>query len=249
MKTRGFEVAKGFEDKEINLPKRGTEFSAGYDFESAERVEIPSIWTLVKAIGYDTERFITKQLLGVPLTHAELPSFDFDSYLQEILDSEDMERYADLIKKTTEVAKLGSEVGDLLSIVGDIELNEKVESILGPDLVELKETQAKSMRPVLVPTGIKSYMGENEYLQIVNRSSGPIKKGLVLTNGVGIVDSDYYSNPGNDGHIMGQFINISLDTIVIEKGERIFQGIFHQFLIADGDNADGERIGGHGSTN
>lgn len=39
---RGFEVAKGFEDKNINLPKRSTKHAAGYDFEAAEDVIIPS---------------------------------------------------------------------------------------------------------------------------------------------------------------------------------------------------------------
>ena len=41
-KLRGFEVAKGFEDKQINLPIRKTKFSAGYDIEAAEDVTIPS---------------------------------------------------------------------------------------------------------------------------------------------------------------------------------------------------------------
>ena len=41
-KIRGFEIAKGFEDKEINLPIRKTKFSAGYDIEAAENITIPS---------------------------------------------------------------------------------------------------------------------------------------------------------------------------------------------------------------
>ena len=41
-KIRGFEVAKGFEDKAINLPVRKTKFSAGYDVEAAENIIIPS---------------------------------------------------------------------------------------------------------------------------------------------------------------------------------------------------------------
>ena len=41
MKKRGFEVAKGFEDKRINLPIRKTKFSAGYDIEAAEDCTIP----------------------------------------------------------------------------------------------------------------------------------------------------------------------------------------------------------------
>ena len=52
-RVRGFEVAKGFEDKNINLPERKTKYSAGYDIEAAEDVIIPSfkkgmIPTLVK---------------------------------------------------------------------------------------------------------------------------------------------------------------------------------------------------------
>ena len=41
-KVRGFEIAKGFEGKGINLPERKTKYSAGYDVESAEDVIIPS---------------------------------------------------------------------------------------------------------------------------------------------------------------------------------------------------------------
>lgn len=41
-RARGFEVAKGFEDKNINLPIRKTKYSAGYDIEAAEDVIIPS---------------------------------------------------------------------------------------------------------------------------------------------------------------------------------------------------------------
>ena len=41
-KIRGFEVAKGFEDKNINLPVRKTKYSAGYDVEAAEDCVIPS---------------------------------------------------------------------------------------------------------------------------------------------------------------------------------------------------------------
>ena len=43
MKERGFEIAKGWKDKNINLPVRKTASSAGYDFEAAEDIVIPSI--------------------------------------------------------------------------------------------------------------------------------------------------------------------------------------------------------------
>ena len=41
-KIRGFEVARGFEDKNINLPVRKTKYAAGYDIEAAEDIVIPS---------------------------------------------------------------------------------------------------------------------------------------------------------------------------------------------------------------
>ena len=150
-KVRGFEIAKGFEDKSINLPKRKTKYSAGYDIEAAEDTIIPSF--------------------------------------------------------------------------------------------------KKGMKPTLVKTGIKAYMGETEYLMLANRSSNPGKKGLILANSVGIIDKDYYGNPDNDGHIMFAFFNIKDEDIEIKKGDAIGQAIFMPFMVADEDKAEGERIGGFGSTN
>lgn len=150
MKTRGFEVAKGFEDKNINLPVRKTKCSAGYDIEAAEDTLVPKF---------------------VP-----------------------------------------------------------------------------GIKPTLIPTGIKSYMQDDEVLYLYNRSSNPKKKGLVLSNSVGVVDADYYGNPDNDGHIMFAFYNIGEEDIVVKKGEAIGQGVFQKYLVVDDDNAMGERTGGFGST-
>ena len=106
----------------------------------------------------------------------------------------------------------------------------------------------KRVKPVLVPTGIKAYMGENEFLQLANRSSNPLKNFLLLANGVGVIDSDYYENEDNEGHIYFQFINFGLEDIHIKAGDKIGQGVFLPFLVADEDNAGGTRIGGFGST-
>ena len=106
----------------------------------------------------------------------------------------------------------------------------------------------KGMNPVLVKTGLKAYMQGDEYLKLCNRSSNPKKKGLILANSIGVVDSDYYGNPDNDGHIMFAFYNIKDEDTVIKKGECIGQAIFEKFLVADGDTASGERVGGFGST-
>lgn len=107
------------------------------------------------------------------------------------------------------------------------------------------------LKPVLVPTGIKAYMQEGEYLQLVSRSSGPIKKRIMMPNAVGIVDADYYNNDNNEGEIFFQFINFGIRDVHIKKGERIGQGIFLPYLLADSDANDDKivRVGGFGSTN
>ena len=106
----------------------------------------------------------------------------------------------------------------------------------------------KGMKPTLVKTGIKAYMQDNEYLMLVNRSSNPGKKGLILANSIGVIDKDYYGNPDNDGHIMFAFFNIKDEDMEIKKGDCIGQAIFQKFFTVDNDNAEGTRMGGFGST-
>ncbi len=92
-------------------------------------------------------------------------------------------------------------------------------------------------------------MESDEVLILANRSSNPGKKGLILANSIGVVDSDYYENPDNDGHIMYAFFNFKAEDVEIKKGERIGQAIFQKYLVTDNDIAQGERTGGFGSTN
>ena len=150
-KIRGFEIAKGYEDKNINLPERKTKASAAYDIEAAEDTIIPAF--------------------------------------------------------------------------------------------------KPGMKPTLIKTGIKAYMQDDEVLMLYNRSSNPKKQGLILANSVGVIDKDYYGNPDNDGHIMFAFYNIKEEDTVIKKGEAIGQAVFQKYFISDDDVAEGERMGGFGSTN
>ena len=150
MKTRGFEIAKGWEDKGVNLPKRKTSSSAGYDLEAAEDTLLPSF--------------------------------------------------------------------------------------------------TKGSKPILIPTGLKAYMAEDEVLMLFPRSSSPKKQGISFPHSAGIIDSDYYENPDNDGHIMIQVINLKDEDVLIKKGDAIAQAMFQKYLITDDDNATGKRLGGFGST-
>ena len=96
-------------------------------------------------------------------------------------------------------------------------------------------------------TDVKAYMQENECLIINVRSSMGGK--FMLANTSGWIDADYYSNESNDGNI-GVFLkNISDETQRINKGDRIAQGAFFNFLVADNGNTDNVRTGGFGSTN
>lgn len=167
MRTRGFEICKGFENSEINMPIRKTKNSVGYDIEAAEDTIIPSIW---KTVFSNFQKFLKG-------------NHEYDT-----------------------------------------------------------------IKPTLVKTGIKAYFGEDEALFLANRSSHPGKKGLVLANSIGVIESDYYGNPDNDGHIMFAFFNVKAEDIEIKKGDCIGQAIFQKFGIVDNDNAEGARLGGFGST-
>ena len=118
----------------------------------------------------------------------------------------------------------------------------------GYDFYVAEDTLVKAKSITLIPTGVKAYMEDDEVLKIYIRSSMPTKKGITLSNNVGIIDSDYFENPDNDGHIMIQVINFSDNDLVIKKDERIAQGIFLKYLLADDDNTNNVRSGGFGST-
>lgn len=95
-------------------------------------------------------------------------------------------------------------------------------------------------------TDVKAYMGDNECLILNVRSSMGGK--FMLSNTQGWIDSDYYSNVGNDGNIGVFLLNISNEVQEIKKGDRIAQGAFFYFLAADNGNTDDVRTGGFGST-
>ena len=126
-----------------------------------------------------------------------------------------------------------------------------------PDLWSLNEvaklTKERDCKPTLVPTGVKCYLANNHYLQLSLRSSCPLKYWLILANGVGIIDKDYYNNPDNEGHIYFQIINLFPFDIVLYKGDKIGQGVILPYATA-GELYEKEhapaaaRTGGFGST-
>lgn len=137
-------------------------------------------------------------------------------------------------------------------VKGEIDTNllpkRETENSAGYDLKVSKEVTIKPGEIALIETGLKAYMEPNEVLLLFDRSSNPRKKGIVLINSVGVIDSDYYENESNDGLIMAQMMNISNNDVTIPYGERIVQGVFMEFKVVDDDNATGKRVGGIGST-
>lgn len=99
-----------------------------------------------------------------------------------------------------------------------------------------------------VKTGVKVKLADDEFLMLCNRSSNPKKKELILMNGVGIIDSDYYENPDNDGEIAFAFSSLNDTGSFIKKGDKIGQGIIMKYVKTEDDNVTDTRNGGFGST-
>lgn len=113
----------------------------------------------------------------------------------------------------------------------------------GYDFYSKETITIKAGESHLFWTDVSSYMLEDEVLYLFVRSSIGIKKGLVLKNGTGVIDSDY---TGNIGICL---FNQSKEPVTIEKGERIAQGCFHKFLTAECDFiTTNTRVGGFGSS-
>lgn len=99
-------------------------------------------------------------------------------------------------------------------------------------------------------TGVKVNMENDEVLMLYVRSSMGIKHGIRMSNGVGVIDSDFYNNPTNEGHFSFTLYNSSDKTYHVLKGEAFGQGIFQKFLTVDHEaEIKQERTYGFGSTN
>ena len=102
---------------------------------------------------------------------------------------------------------------------------------------------------VKIPTGRKVTMNQDEMLMIVVRSSMGFKYNVRMCNQVGIIESDYYNNESNEGHMWVALQNHGTNDYIINKGDKFAQGIFVKFLTVDNEEEiKTERKGGFGST-
>ena len=95
----------------------------------------------------------------------------------------------------------------------------------------------------LVATGLAVQMEQDDVMLLIDRSSNPRKRGIVLSNSVGVIDHDYFPD-----EFMGMFTNITDQPVTIEAGQRIMQAVFVKYGLVDDDKAEGQRTGGFGST-
>lgn len=205
-------------DDSVELPKRQTAGSAGYDFSASEDILIPSIISssfklLVEA--YTSSDFLEKISATKAVNLIKNRKFDNEKLIQEAL----LEIYPYIMSQR----------------------------VLTLDQIK-DMTKITNTKLSLIPTGIKAYLDSDCYLEIALRSSIPMSSYLMLGNAVGIIDSDYVDNKSNEGHIFFQVINLSPFDIQIKKGDRIGQGIIKNYKKTDDDISIGKRVGGSGST-
>ena len=158
------------------------------------------------------------------------------------------------VRKTTDSAGYDFEASETIVVPSYLKLMDKMFHLPynKEQLITLQEmqqiTKANNLKPTLIPTGIKAQIDKGFYLQLSVRSSCPLKSWIILANGVGIIDADYYNNPDNEGEIFFQVINLTPYDILIQKGDIIGQGVILPYLTTQNDNATGQRVGGFGST-
>ena len=102
----------------------------------------------------------------------------------------------------------------------------------------------------VIPTGLAMALPSADYVALVFARSGlGIKKGVCLSNGVGVIDSDYFEAK-NEGHILIKMTSDDLNgkMLSVQSGDAFAQGIFLPYGITVDDDAEGQREGGFGST-
>ena len=118
----------------------------------------------------------------------------------------------------------------------------------GYDFFSPVDFELKPGETIKIPTGIRVFIESDWVLNIFPRSGLGFKYYARLANTVGIVDSDYADNEGNEGHIFVKIRNEGDKPMSINPGDGICQFIFQKYFTTEDDEAEGTREGGFGST-
>lgn len=118
----------------------------------------------------------------------------------------------------------------------------------GFDFVARQDTTIAPQGLAIIPGNVVVQIPQGYMLLVASRSSTARKKGLMLANGVGIIDSDY---SGPEDEIGISVYNFTDQAVTVERGERIAQGIFVSIAtpqIQEIESIEGQSRGGFGST-
>lgn len=128
--------------------------------------------------------------------------------------------------------------------------NRSTKNSAGYDFFSLFDFSLKPGEIMKIPTGIKVNIENNDVLFLVVRSSMGFKYNVRMCNQVGVIDSDYYNNSDNEGHIWIKLKNEGDKDFIVKNGDAICQGIFLNYLTVTNER-DVKKIrnGGLGSTN
>ena len=132
---------------------------------------------------------------------------------------------------------------------GDIKLPTRAsEHSAGYDFYSPVDAVIPPNEMIMIWTDVKAHMYYDNALLILPRSSMG-KHPVMISNTLGLIDSDYYGNESNDGNIGFRLFNLGITPYEINAGDRIGQGIFIKYGTVKDDDASGTRTGGFGSTN
>ena len=119
----------------------------------------------------------------------------------------------------------------------------------GYDFLAIEDFSIKPGEIKKIPTGIKALYPTDETLMLFVRSSMGFKWNVRMCNQVGIIDSDFYNNSDNEGHMWFALQNQGDKVFTVKKGESFGQGLFMKYLtVDDEEEIKGNRNGGLGST-
>ena len=119
----------------------------------------------------------------------------------------------------------------------------------GFDLAASEEVIVPPGGLALIPTGLVIQVPAGHFLGIFARSSTPLRRGLIVANGVGVIDEDYC---GPQDEVKIQVFNLTAAAVTVARGDRIAQGLFLPVSRVTWDETDGAprpgSRGGFGAT-
>lgn len=125
----------------------------------------------------------------------------------------------------------------------------QTEGAVAFDLYARTTTTINPFEPTIIPANVVIEVPEGYFLMIASRSSTPLKKKLMIANGIGVIDQDYH---GDKDEIGVQVLNFSQKEVIIERGERIAQALLVQIAkVVEFDIVESikeQSRGGFGST-